>query len=110
MQSEDWSSKIKRLDLFSQEIEILFQNNKRKLQTHCGVVFSMLLVLILLTYGSYKAKMMMQFENVMIQQPDYINYYSMEHEFDKKLGWNVAFGLTDYGEDSVGEPLDESIG
>ncbi len=56
---------LKKADIFSQEIEILFDNGKSKLQTHCGVVFSVCLVVILIAYGTFKAGIMLDYmENV----------------------------------------------
>lgn len=56
-----WSSNLKKIDMFSQEIEILFENNRRTLQTHCGVVFSVIMVTILITYGVFKTQLMVEY-------------------------------------------------
>jgi len=48
------SETIKKADIFSQEIEILFDNGKSKLQSHCGVVLGLLMVTVLGAYGFYK--------------------------------------------------------
>ena len=52
---KDFSDWVLKLDLFSQEIEILFENNRRTLQTHCGVVFGFIMMFILIAYGAFKA-------------------------------------------------------
>ena len=45
------SENVKKLDIFSQEMEILFEDNKAKLQTHCGVVVSFVMFALLLVFG-----------------------------------------------------------
>lgn len=57
-----WSRMIKKLDPFSQELEIMFENNRRTLQTHCGVVFGFIMMSILLAYASFKTSVMVSYE------------------------------------------------
>ena len=55
------SENVKKLDIFHQDIEILFENGKPKLQTHCGVVLGLFMIAILLAYGYMKAEIMIKF-------------------------------------------------
>ena len=52
---------IKKADIFYQDIEILFENGKPKLQTHCGVVLGLIMIMTLFLYGYMKAKTMLDF-------------------------------------------------
>ena len=91
------SDQLLKLDPFSQEIEILFENNRRTLQTHCGVVFGFLLAIILISYGSFKSKLMVEYAMVHIQQPHLPSYFESNYSFERsKHGWNIAFGITAY--------------
>ena len=49
---------VKAGDIFSNEIEILFENGSSKHQTHCGVVMGFFMVAILISYGYMKAIVM----------------------------------------------------
>ena len=55
------SNKLKSLDIFSQEIEILFENDQRTLKTHCGVLAGLIMVMILVTFGGYKTNLMINY-------------------------------------------------
>ena len=55
------SDNIKMADIFRQDIEILFENGKPKLQTHCGVVLGLAMISILIAYGYMKAVTMFEF-------------------------------------------------
>ena len=107
---KDFSNWILKLDLFSQEIEILFENNRRTLQTHCGVVFGFIMMFILFAYGGFKTQIMVKYEDVTIMQPDYNNYFDSEFLFDSSYGWKVAFGLTAYDGGLDKEPIDPRFG
>ena len=80
-----WSSNLKKLDMFSQEIEILFENNRRTLQTHCGVVFGFFMVFLLMVYGAFKTTILISYEQVKIQQPDFKGHFSLDEPFDHDL-------------------------
>ena len=56
-----WSTNIKKADIFFQDIEILFENGKPKLQTHCGVVMGVFMVLIIVLYGYLKLDTMLNY-------------------------------------------------
>ena len=48
-------------DVFYQDIEILFENGKPKLQTHCGVVMGFFMLSILISYGYMKTQIMLDY-------------------------------------------------
>lgn len=52
---------IKKADIFYQDLEILFENGKSKLQSHCGVVLGAIMVTILVAYGVLKAQVMIEY-------------------------------------------------
>ena len=56
-----WSSNIKKADIFFQDIEILFENGKPKLQTHCGVLMGAIMILIIIMYAWMKADIMFNY-------------------------------------------------
>ena len=56
-----FSTNIKKADIFYQDIEILFENGKPKLQTHCGVVLGLFMIIIMVLYGYMKADIMLNF-------------------------------------------------
>ena len=55
------SEKIKAGDIFSQDLEILFDNGNPKLQTHCGVLMGLIMASILISYGYMKAVIMNEY-------------------------------------------------
>ena len=58
--SAGWFSKnFLKGDFLYQDIEILFENGKPKLQTHCGVILSMIMIGIMISYGYMKAIVML---------------------------------------------------
>ena len=57
------SNFILKFDIFAQEHEIMLQNGKRKLQSHCGVVLGLIMVMILVFYASWKFQVMINYEN-----------------------------------------------
>ena len=105
-----WSTNIKKLDIFFQDIEILFENGKPKLQTHCGVVMGLVMILIIVLYAYMKAGIMLNYEDNTIQEPSTKNYFPFDYVYDSKDGWRVAFALVAYDSSSDPRPLDESFG
>ena len=110
MGKSNWSETIKKADLFSREIEILFENGKSKLQTHCGVVFGAVMVCILVLYGVWKGQIMVEYLDNTIQEPTMKNYFDASYTYDNRHGWQVAFGLTAYDKNSDQTPFDDSFG
>ena len=78
---------IKKGDIFYQDIEILFENGKPKLQTHCGVLMGILLMAILISYTYMKANTMISFQDNKIQEPISVNYFGNDYEYDFSNGW-----------------------
>ena len=56
-----WSEKIKKADIFEQELEILFENGRHKLQSHCGVLFGFIMLFILVAYLIMKLGIMLNY-------------------------------------------------
>ena len=56
-----WSEKIKKADIFEQELEILFENGRHKLQSHCGVLFGFIMLFILVAYFIMKVGIMLNY-------------------------------------------------
>ena len=101
---------MKKADIFSQEIEILFENGKSKLQTHCGVVFGAIMVLLIIAQGVFKAGIMLNYEDNTIQEPIQENYFAIDYEYGTQDGWHIAFGVTAYDSSSDQTPFDDTIG
>ena len=66
IEGKSCGDRLLKLDMFDQEIEILFENNRRTLQTHCGVVMGFVMVFILIAYGGYKTQVMVNYADVTI--------------------------------------------
>lgn len=65
MEKNKCSETIKAFDIFPQELEVLFDNGKNKIQTHCGVVLGAIMISVLAIYGFFKAERMFLFgENI----------------------------------------------
>ena len=96
MAANRFSENVKRLDLFSQDIEILFENNKSKLQSHCGVLMTFLMGAILASFAYYKVNVMLEYQRIYLQEPTEVHYFDSDFSFDSSYGWEVAFGLTKY--------------
>ena len=104
------SESIKKMDIFDQDIEILFENGKPKLQTHCGVVLALTMIFILIAYGYMKAVIMVDYQDNKIQEPTRSNYFGPDFIYDERDGWKVAFGITAYDNQSDKTPFDDSYG
>ena len=61
MTESKFSTVVKKADIFAQNVEILLQNGRSKLQTHCGLIFGICLVVIMILYGSMKLIVMAEF-------------------------------------------------
>lgn len=105
-----FSTNIKKADIFHQDIEILFENGKPKLQTHCGVVLGIVMIVILVLYGYMKSLIMFNYEDNTIQEPLTKNYFDHDYVYDSSDGWRIAFGLTAYDSSSDKRPFDDSFG
>lgn len=88
----------------------MFENNKPKLQTHCGVVLSIAMVVIVILYASMKAIIMVRFLDNKIQEPTKSNYFSSDFEYDSRDGWRIAFGFTAYDDEYDPASFDETYG
>ena len=105
-----FSANILKLDIFYQDIEILFDNGKPKLQTHCGVVMGLIMISIIIPFAYMKTMIMIDYQDNTIQMPNKEAYFGADFVYDAKDGWRVAFGLTGYGSELDDSPFDESIG
>ena len=65
---------------------------------------------MLIAYGSYKTKNMLEYSHMDVTTPDAKNYFDSSKKFDMELGWRVGFGLTAYDSNSDPTPLDDTIG
>lgn len=108
--SSKWGEYIKKADIFEQELEILFENGRRKLQTHCGVVFGAVMVLILLLYAGMKANIMFNYLDNTIQEPIQTNYYDIDYEYDSSKGFRVAYGIVSFDSGIDAKPFSDKIG
>ena len=59
----NFSETIKKVDIFPQRLNILFENGKSDLKTHLGVVFGAIMVVILILYGYMKVEIMIQYKD-----------------------------------------------
>ena len=110
MTESKFSTAVKKADIFAQNIEILLQNGRSKLQTHCGLIFGITMVTIMILYGIMKIIVMAEFKDNTISEPIKHNYFPMTYEYDDRDGFNIAFGLTAYDSTSDPTPFDESFG
>ena len=96
--------------MFHQDIEILFENGKPKLQTHCGVVLGFFMIAIIIAYGYMKIIIMIEYQDNKIQEPTKNDYFSPDFIYDGRDGWRVAFGITAFDNSSDEAPFDETYG
>ena len=99
-----------KVDFFYQDIEILFENSKPKLQTHCGAVLGLIMMALLVTQVVSKTQTMINFEDNQIQTPRQEGYFPADYVYDARDGWRIAFGLTAYDQSSDDPAFDESYG
>ena len=91
-------------------MEILFENGKPKLQSHCGVLLGLFMVVILIAYGTMKLNIMLDYLDNKIQEPTIIDNFSSDYLYDSRDGWRVAFGLIAYDKTTDQTPFDDSFG
>ena len=75
------SETIKKADLFPQNVEILFENGKHRLQSHCGVVFGFIMVALLILFGYMKAEIMLGYKDNTIQEPEERSYFPPDYYY-----------------------------
>ena len=110
MTESKFSTVVKKADLFAQNIEILLQNGRSKLQTHCGLIFGITMIVIMLLFGSMKLIVMAEFKDNTIQEPIKLNHFPFTYVYDDRDGFHIAFGLTAYDSSSDPTPFDATFG
>ena len=68
----------------------------------------LLMVILIVAYGSLRLITMLEYGDIIVQQPVEENAFDVDFVFDSSYGFRVAFGLTTYDKDD--EPWDESYG
>mmetsp|Transcript_6905 Transcript_6905/g.8258 ORF Transcript_6905/g.8258 Transcript_6905/m.8258 type:complete len:112 (+) Transcript_6905:128-463(+) len=89
----------------------MLQNGKRKLQSHCGVVFGLVMTMVLLFYASWKFNIMINYENNSVQMPKEINHFPSSFVYKANQdGWRLAFNLVGYDSSTDQDPMNEAYG
>ena len=68
------------------------------------------MIAIIAAYAAMKGKIMMNYEDIIIQEPLRSNAHGPEYTYDARDGWRVAFGVTAYDSSSDPTPFDDSYG
>lgn len=107
-----FSETVLKLDPFAQNIQILFENEKPKLQTHCGAVFGIVMVVIILAFAALKTDELLEYRTMYVQAPNQPNYFDGEYIYTaEKHGYHIAFGISAYDQSGLYQiPLDDSYG
>ena len=70
---------LKKGDLFSQDIEILFQSGSRKLKSQCGTLLGIIMLSIIVFYAVLKIQIMVNYEQNIVLEPKKVDYFSSDH-------------------------------
>ena len=93
-----FKQKVLSLDAFGDVITMKFDGGKRSLHSFTGSILSILLFIILLTYTCFKIDTLVTKGKVDIVSAINENYYDEDFIFSAKQGFNIAVGVTDFGE------------
>ena len=88
----------------------MLENGRRSLKTHCGLVFSILMVLIIILYAVFKMGVMLNYLDNTLQEPKQDNYFDLDFVYTSDSNWKIGFGLVAYDSSSDPTPLRDSIG
>ena len=95
-----------RYDFFGEPFKMKIQGSKFKVQTLFGTIITVVMFFSLITYGGLKYKIMADYADTTVQVSEISYHYNYTQELATQMGFNVAFGLTDFdsGNQIVADP------
>ena len=86
-------SKIKAVDIFKRPFYFLMPDEKEYYSTYLGTMFSILSILILLSYSGYKLRDLFIYNNYRLYEQNELHYFNDADAFTTADGFHVAAGL-----------------
>ena len=97
--------KVLDVDRFGQSFQFKLPNGKDVYTSWLGFGCTLILYLILISYGIFKAKILIKFGDSTIIQSVQDSYFTDEKVHGQDDGFQLAFGITAY--DGNPEPIDD---
>ena len=101
------SNKMLVMDLYKRPFNFLLPDNADKHRTCCGAVFSILIILVILTYASYKLQDMLSFGDYKLQFSEQENYFRDIDALKSSDGFEVAAGIIDFATRAEEPPIED---
>lgn len=89
-------STVKRADIFGQDLNLVFENGRSKLQSIFGVVLGFIMTVLLLLYAAFKFQIMLDYGANIILEPLHEQHFDNDYSFGSEQGFQVAFAMTAY--------------
>ena len=94
-----------KVDLFSYSFsQRVDHGDQKKVASVCGVVLSVLLILVLGSYSAYKIDVLINKKDNQFASVEFKDFYSLDDKFTHADGLSLAFAVV------TSEPIDESYG
>ena len=93
------------LDLYKKPFSLLSPNGKEAYGTFIGSLFSIVTLVIILSYASYKFLNLINYTDYQILVSDQENFYSDSDFFGQEDGFMFAAGITNY--DGLSYPIED---
>ena len=108
---QSFGKRLTSLDQFGQSFSIRFEEGRDVLPSKMGAACTILLAVILITYGGYKASILEGRKSVDILSAVQEDHYDEEFVFSGEQGFNVAVAVVDpFASPDQLEQVDPSYG
>ena len=88
----------------------MMPDKKEFYRSICGTILSLMVLLVVLSYGSYKIKDLVEFKDYRLLESKVDNYFEDSANFTTNEGFHVAAGIVDTGSDTGSIIEDPEIG
>ena len=108
--NNSFGQQLQRYDQFGQSFRLLIDEGSNTLPSKMGALCSILLLIIMMAYTSYKIYIANSKRNIDIIQAVKENHFDDSHVFSAKQGLNIAAAVYNAFDPSTYELIDPSYG
>ena len=92
MNKNSCADRLKSIDIFSEKVTLNYDGAKSQFQTVSGAIFSFIMLLIILGYGTWKMAVMVQLQEYSIKESFDWDRFGEKYTFESS-GFHIAFGM-----------------
>ena len=74
-------STVKRADIFGQDLNLVFENGRSKMQSLFGVFLGFIMIVLLLLYAAFKFQIMLEYGANIILEPLHEQHFDNDYSF-----------------------------